>query len=330
MFNFDGRKGRDEESANRPRQWIWSAKESSATIALVAILGVSLLGAHIFVRARSGNILDRQQAVQNASALINKVTGEGLRYYLGNQTSTRYYFCEDQTGVTGYMVLSFQPEIQQDGSWILNGKQIYCPGESIESQETFKVADDLSWYEYKTSLRDLTSGRTVDQELKYEEGYLQGAITVDGIRGLPPSVVSTGSTNNLIMPGLLDFFSSVATYEDYSEDYSKGVILALPKVEYRGNPNDLLHTELLWVQTGGEAPTEVRSSTPDGRCVEVNWLQSDRFQTVFYDKEHQLVWQKDLPEPASYLRQTTRSDLLAKFPEAESILNQVFRITIDE
>jgi len=337
MFNFDGRKGRDEESANRPRQWIWAAKESSATIALVAILGVSLFCAFLLVRVRSGNILeqhqailDQQQAVQNASALINKVAGQGLSYYLVNRTITRYYFYEDEASKkNGYMVLSFQPEIQQDGSWILNGLQIYRPGKSIELQETFMVADDLSWYDHSTTIRDLTLGRTVVKELKYKEGLLQGAYTAsgsDGTSSLPPSVASTDSTNNLIMSGLLDFFSSVATYENYSE----GVILTLPKVDYLGNPKDLLHTEVLWVQPGGDPPPEVLSSTPDGRCVEVNWLQSGIFQTVFYDKDHQLVWQKDLPEPASYLRQTTRSDLLAKFPEAESVLNRVFRITIDE
>ena len=330
MFNFDGRQGHDEESANQPHQWNWATRESSATIALVAILGVSLLSAQMLVRARTGNVLDRQQAVQNAAALISKVAGQGLSYYLGNQTITRYYFHEDENGKNGYMVLSFQPEIQPDGAWILNGRQIYCLEKSIELRETFQVADDLSWYEHKTSVRYLTSGRIEETELRYKEGYLQGAIAFGDTKGakvIPLPMVSTGGANNLIMSCLLDFFSSVAIDEDYSE----GVILALPKVQFRGDPPKLLHTEDLWVRTGGEAPAEVRSAIPNGRCVEVKWLsQSNRFQTVFYDQEHQLVWQKDLPEPASYLRQTTRSEVLAKFPEAEQVLSQMFRMTIDE
>jgi len=328
MFNFDSRKGHDEESANQPHQWNWATKESSATIALVAILAVSLLSAQMLVWARTGKALDRQQAVQNAAALITKVAEWGLSYYLGNQTTTRYYFCDDDTGTKGYMVLSFQPEILQDGAKILNGTQIFHPEKSIESIETFKIANDLSWYESTTSIRDLTSGRTDNTVLRYKEGYLQGAYTVQGADGpklLPLKVVSTESTNNLIMTGLLDFFSSVATNE-----YSEGVVLALPRVIEIAPELKILHTEELWVQSGGEAPAEVQSSTPDGRCVEVTYLQTRRSQTVFYDKDHQLVWQKDLPEPASYLRQTTRSDLLAKFPEAEQVLNQMFRITIDE
>ncbi|MCP4712521.1 MAG: hypothetical protein GY869_28180 [Planctomycetes bacterium] len=336
MFNSDGRKGHDEESANQPHQWNWAAKESSATIALVAILALSLLSAQIFVRVQSGNIIDHPQAIQNASELITKVAEAGLRSYLGNQTTTRYYFCKDETDITGYMVLSFRPEIQQDGSWILNGKQLYYPNESIESKETFKVADDLSEYEITTSIRYLTLGRSEVKELIYKEGLLQGTLkgSVSGTTfSSPASVVSTGSTNNLIMPALLDFFSSVATNNDYPE----GVTLMLPKVEYyRDNPSQLLYTDKLWVHPGGEAPPEVRSSTPNGRCVEVKWFQNQnsqdtrRTQTVFYDNEHQLVWQKDLPEPASYLLPTTRRDLLAKFPEAESILNQTFRMTSDD
>jgi len=329
MFNLDGRKGHDGESANQPHRWTRATKESSATIALVAILGVSLLSAQILVCARTGSALDRQQAVQNGAALIAKVADQGLSYYLGNRTITRYYFYEDDKGKKGYMVLSFEPEIRQDGAWILNGKQIFHPEASVESGETFKVADDLSWYEHKTSIRDLTSDRTDETELKYKEGSLQCIITVrnsEGARAFPLPVAFTGSTKNLIMSGLLDFFSSVGTYQEYP----KGLILALPKVKLQSDPGKMLQTEELWVQTGGKPPDEVFSSTPNGRCVEVKWLQSNRLQTVFYDKDHQLVWQKDLPEPAYYFRQTTRSDLLAAFPEAEPVLNQMFRMTINE
>ena len=126
------------------------------------------------------------------------------------------------------------------------------------------------------------------------------------------------------MPALLDFFSSVAAQEGEDNE----VLLAVPVLRFGGGTRNIVQVDNLRVAPGGAAPAEVEAGIRGGHSVEVEYLEGDRSQTVFYDEEHQLVWQKDLPEPALFYRAVSREELQRAIPEAEQILNRLFRILI--
>ena len=41
---------------------------------------------------------------------------------------------------------------------------------------------------------------------------------------------------------------------------------------------------------------------------------------IYYDERHRLIWQKDLPEPASFIRAVPRGQVVEAFSEAEQML----------
>ncbi|MFC1783323.1 hypothetical protein ACFL02_07025 [Planctomycetota bacterium] len=345
MFNFMGRKKSSDNFSSGPGQGDQAHRQSAATVMMALVLGATLLGAWMLVVGRSGKYQDLkqafeqkqqamleaeehrkqayQQAEEKAAQLIKKVAQQGLVNvnYLGKKPIARYFLMENSSESTGFFVLNFEPTIQQDGSWAINGKQIahYKDG-GMETVDTFSVANDLSSYEFETVMYNLSTGqsRTANQSLS--EGRLSGYFITEEPDKWPFENVDVSGVTNLIMPVLLDFFSSVAALEGDDE----GMVLAFPAVGERR----LVGLDAVWVRRGGEAPEEVKSGIVGGHSVEVEWLTSERFQTIYYDGEHQLVWQKDEPEPESFFRAVTREQLIETFPEAEQILNRLLQIKI--
>lgn len=77
--------------------------------------------------------------------------------------------------------------------------------------------------------------------------------------------------------------------------------------------------------SGGEAPEEVKAGIVGGHSVEVEWLTSERFQTIYYDREHQLVWQKDEPEPESFFARLPGSNCWRHFRRQNRYLIGCYR-----
>ena len=167
----------------------------------------------------------------------------------------------------------------KEGTWIFKGAQvIYDTEKNTDLRETFSVANDLNWYEYNTYRNDPQEITTQN----YKKGYLKGYFQNPSLK-IP--FEAKVEEENMILPPLLDFLSSVAAQENYTE----GVLFALPKVLPDLKSKRILLQQYLWVKKGGDVPQDIVNTTPNGRSVQVEWLPDLHHQIVFYNAEHQLV-----------------------------------------
>jgi hypothetical protein len=311
MYQEDENKAEKDSLLNKWRQGRLAERHEVSIVVLALVLVLCLLAAQIMVSAGTGRI----QAEDNGKEIIEKVSQQGLINTLGRQTITRYYLTRRNGQNTGYWAMIFEPKVLPDGSWVLTGKELtHDIIGHILSQSSFEVADDLSWQSYYNNLQ-ITMGKkraTFIQEYTIDQGVLRYSYTSGRRRSkLPPINVKQWAFVPVL---LVDFFSSLAA-EQAREDGA---------VFYVVNPNvseDLDHIiSDLWVQPGGKVPQEIIDRTPQGRKVEVKWLQSNRFQRIYIDNEHQLVWQKETDPQESIITAVTREELLETFADAEQVL----------
>lgn len=280
-----------------------------ATIVLAIVLLLSLLAAQWMVHAHSGFT----RAVQNGATLIQEVCENGLSYYLPPETTLRYYIIEDQGKPTSFFVTTIERHDSPNGIYELN--EIQFTGQGLPfRREQLTIDNHLIRYHYENQSYQYTQG---------PDGIYMGT-------GGPPIRLASTFPENTIPRQLLDFFSSIAA----SNAYEEGVILDIPEGLVRDRRRGLILTTIaLRVRTGGDIPVDIQQATPHGYSVHVEHVESSTpsedvdsqagvfRQDIYYNSQHQLVWQKDMPSE-TILRLVSPSELIETFPAASAMIRQ--------
>ncbi len=288
-----------------------------ATVVLAGILILCLFSAQILVFFRSGSAKSRDQARDNAQALIQEVSQAGLDHFVGRKPILRYFLVETQGQLDGYAVLAIAPKIQKDNTLVYDGKYLrYTQKEQKFITVNYKTTNDLSFSTYMES--SYTQKYKWTRQIDCRDGFLYEP----ALQGTAGRLKVKG---NFIPPDWLDFFSSLSAGKD---DLSKdGILFSVLVFDEQGR----IAIQECLIKPGGEIPPDVLSGNPHGNAVEVEWKGGNYSQTIYYDPEHQLVWQKDsIPSLEMITRSVSRDQLEKEFPAAIQMLDQKLRVNDDE
>jgi len=308
-----------------------AAQPGMATIVLAVVLVLTIVAAQVMVSARTGHL----PAILNAESLIDTVAQNGLNHYLPNQISVRYYLIEEKGKPTNFSVLIVEPKIQSDSSCVYQIHELnFHPEEYKLKQSWLTVDNQLQWFDYQYKFQDLQSGDTFSLYQKRKNNQWVSYLQV-GMQRIFLQMPNF-STRNLTPLPLLDFFSSLTEEHDAEE----GIYLALPTLTDEGLSQGILDITEVWVKSHGEIPDEVTAAAPDGHSVHVDWYpqtysqnpQHDNpeitHQEIYYDRQHQLVWQKDFPSE-TITRVVAQNELIESFPIAAMIMRKWMNIQLD-
>jgi len=286
-----------------------ASQPGMATVVLAVVLLLTILAAQLMVSAQE----EYSQAVQNGNNLIQQITEKGLSHYLPQQTTIRYYIIEEQGVPTRFMLTIIEPHLQSKPLYEIKEMHFNSQGRSLDYGQLI-IDNHLASYKYETPSYQYSKNR---------RGFFHGNRMIQ---------IPDWSAQNMIPRQLLDFFSSVAA----SENHEEGVVLDIPNDLYpvRGLGYAFDTFRKFWVKPGGEIPPEVRQATPNGYSVHVEPLESRYLfdspdpkpvvtrQDIYYDSQHQLVWQKDVPTDI-LIRSVTPQELIEAFPVAELIIQKL-------
>jgi len=122
---------------------------------------------------------------------------------------------------------------------------------------------------------------------------------------------------------LVDFFSSVALADNQLEQAS----FVIPFFDKRNSYQLKFH-----IRPGGDPPDEIQMYDPAGHCVLVNWPDrissqtgKQEIQKIYYDQQHQLIWQKSVSNGTEIRQAVSKEVLIATYPEAEQKLSILFQ-----
>ncbi len=293
----------------RMREGHYAARPGIATAVLAVVLGLTLIAAQMLVSSQG----IQTQARQNASIIIGNVAARGLSGIL--TPDTRFYLLSSDNKTVGFSAIHFEIGTSPSGQTIISGKELsFRAGNNELSNSEFVIADDLSWHNYKRNytltLDNVPTNLTVRYQCKnnlLRFTLSQGRST----QSLPPLKISR---ENLVPMPLIDFFSSLAADLQGKE----GTFFSFINPDFA-----LTETEPildLQVQNGGKIPKDIKQNHPDGIAVKTQFLQLDRRQTIYYDRDHYLIWQKDQPKPEQIHQAVTRDAILQQFPQAQELL----------
>jgi len=289
---------------------------SKSTLALGAVLVLAVVMAQIMVSGRSGQVRALDEARARGADIIDEVRVNGLAEYLGRKSIVRYYLLESEGRTNGYAAILIEPVIDDDHKLFYRIKDFFARGEgNFRSRSSLVITDDLTEYVY-SSVRQLSTKagvQVVSQKQYFQDGILTG-YSAYGLRKIERAPVQI-ERKNMIPLSLLDFFSSLAGRSPSRED----AIFTLVDFDLAEEMSELAVE--LRISFEAKVPERIVARDPTGAGVKVDWLNHYRRQNIYYDQEHQIVWQEDLPEPSSVMRAVERAEVEKAFPEADQILN---------
>lgn len=293
-------------------------RSTSATVALSVILVATIIVAKAIVVERSGALI----AQENAATLTEHISEVGLEQILGRYPLEMTYLFEKDQKPIGYGVYLLESEVDRDGKLSYVGKELVYRSDFEElSYSVFSVANDLSRFTQKKTIRRVSAGTHHVMLQAYRDGVLGGQVQVgQRLYSVAPYRVDEPG---LIAPFLIDFFSSLGLRENYSE----GVAFLLPKIARQSESSWVFHLEKNWVQSSDEIPSAVVDAAPGGQGCSIETAQlsaSNISQTLYFNDEHQLVWQRIRSGQGGELvfRAVDRRDILNHFPDALEILDR--------
>lgn len=293
-------------------------RQPAATTVLALVLLLTLLGAQVIVWARSGRLI----AERNAGKLIKEVAEQGLSHYLGRKPIVRYFLIESNGETVGYDAVYIEPQLDKDGKIVFRGSELHYSRKHERRQEaSFSITDDLSQYTYtKLSYNYRTNQRSITIQ-RFMDGQLVGVNATGQRQQMTPEEYLP--TNNLAPPPLLDFFSSMSALQSGK----RGAVFSLPIVSGDARSRRLINFIGFWVRPGGEVPGQFRLDYPYGRTVKVELPGAHGSQTIYYDEQHQVIWQLTVDPEGTIETMTAvaRDKLVAEFPRAEGELDQWLR-----
>ncbi|MBN2209870.1 MAG: hypothetical protein JW709_00605 [Sedimentisphaerales bacterium] len=301
---------------------------TTATVVLGGILIAGVLGAYLFVLKNAG--LD--QAWEDGLTLLEEISDKGLDSYLGRTPRRQYYLLEEDGQTIGFAVAVLEPKLEEDNRLFYLGRNlIYQHGdedhEVMEHEGAFRVANDLKTFESNTLVRDTNGGML--EQMAYREGELQVRLR-DSLGRQQQLIVPRREDTILVCPGMEDIISSISL----SQNFSHGVSFELPMIHLTGKGPQVVFQQC-WVMESNEASPDMIASD-SGRAAKARWYVHNilnNVQQLYYDEEHQLLWQRDDVDPPRIRRAVTREKLLEVIPEAQRVLRRWFdteRDTMDK
>ncbi|MCH9022757.1 MAG: hypothetical protein IID32_08315 [Planctomycetes bacterium] len=304
----------------RWREGEWSRSSTASTLVLAFCLAATLLSAFALVLDRSGMRVARQ----NGREMIQQVRQRGLEKYLGHAPLVMYYLLKEDNQARGYGALYLHRNLK-GGQVVYQGRELFrYPSLKREVRTVFTVTNDLAEYDYSKEIQNIQTGLSVElSKHSYREGVLKG-LFFDGRRGIPILPIQPMG-ENFVPVFLLDFFSSLSA-KNFPKKGAAFSFALLERIRYNQPP-----FQECWVQAGGEIPSRISENQSRGHGVTVNWnpngqpsdLQSRGLisQTIYYDMNHQLIWQKSVTENSvSIQKAITPEELDRLFPGSKQIL----------
>ena len=272
----------------RWREGELARSSTASTVVLGICLAATLLAAFALVADRSGILVARQ----NGSEVIQQVRQQGLDTYLGQSNQVMYYLLEEDNQANGYRVLYMHRDVK-------NGRVVYkelwhYPSLGLKIHTLFSITNDLSEYDYSK----VTQNNQKKVSFAKHE-YRNGELFNGRRREFIPQ-----DGNNIVPVFLLDFFSSLST-RDFPK---KGAAFSFALLDQ--DRNKKIFFEECWVQSGGKISEKIKATLPKGRLVTVNWNPSDPTsqglisQTIYYNMNHQLIWQKSITATSEEIQRT--------------------------
>ncbi|MBN1766512.1 MAG: hypothetical protein JW860_14755 [Sedimentisphaerales bacterium] len=288
---------------------------ASSTIVLAGILAATLIAAQILVMARSGH----RRAKNNATALIRKVVEDGLDAYI-TQSSKNYYLLEENNQIAGYAVIAMDVMEKDNDNNVFQGKELYKQlHDDTDLECTYLVNNDLSRFTYK-----LTSGNNrlqISQKKTDDDTWL---VNYSNSYQVIPEFKFIQDSSNFIPSALLDFFSSLV---GQAKNLNDGAAFSMVDLSLFEKTYILIDC---WVTSGGDIPDEIQEKFPAGHCIQVKW-SSNLIQTIYYDEDHQIIWQKNENNLTDLqMKRVTPQELIKIIPESKNRIKQWFQKNYSE
>ncbi|MBN1846139.1 MAG: hypothetical protein JW810_10685 [Sedimentisphaerales bacterium] len=309
MTRFDDETTKPDSLLKRWRDGRLSNQSQMATVAMALVLVGTILAARLLVHARSG----RLEAIENTCSMLEKLRNEGIGAYLPNEVAVRYYIIETDGKEQSFSVELNRPD-KQNPQWFVFEGMDFDPKEQILKRHRLLIETHLREYEYRIHTQALAGGQVEIYYQKYAAGSLAGYYQLGLRRILLKNPQLPGYA---IPPPLLDFLSSVGI----QKADENGVLLAVPMITKNGLEYRQFEMVDAWVRPTGQTPESLATEFPGGRSVHVDWPPGDHTQEIYYDGDHQLVWQKDLPAN-SVRRKVSRAELVERFGVAQTLIPQ--------
>ncbi len=303
----------------------WSRNPGIATGMLLIFLLLTVLAAQMLVWKHEGQSGERsrqnedlrlriREGRRRGGQIVEQICRVGLSSdrYLGREGQVHYYLVRESGKPTGFSGYSLQPRLASSGI-TFSGKEMRLDlSGRYRLQTECEFSEDLSKYRYTQHILGNRGGITVHQ--LYADGVLRVFLPRRPVQSL--RVESVLESPCLIPPFLLDFFSSVAAQQETAGEISLTVV---QPSENPRNPTGLDWLDCL-VRPGGEIPKAIAEKTPEGLAIETLWPErliygEPHVQTVYYNRQHQLVWQED-SQFGETIEMVTRDELAQENPEA--------------
>lgn len=264
-------------------------------------------------------------ARKNGREIIQQVRQQGLDNYLGITPQVVYYLLEENSQAIGYGALDLRQNVNDDQG-VYQGRELwYYPSHQRKISTLFTVTNDLAEYNYSKKIQNIQTGLPVGwSKHSYRNGVLKG-LYFDGRHGIPIIPIQP-MADNFLPVFLLDLFSSLSA----KHFPKKGAAFSFAFLEYiRYNQPPFKEC---WVQAGGKIPSRIKETQSRGHGVTVNWNPNGQSsdpqsqglisQTIYYDMNHQLIWQKSITATSvSIQRATNPGELERLFPGSKQILD---------
>jgi len=285
-----------------------AARAHIATIVLAGILAGTLLGAQALVLVREGNI----KARENGAKVIKEINSQGLSSFLGLEPITRYYLLEKNGQLNGYAILSLQPMRNLNNSFVFQGRELYCyPDKDLRKVSSILVPNDMNNYSIQEKIEYQKKNFFISTNQQFDDGKLK--VQYYNTYGMRQPISLDVNQDYFIPAPLLDVISSVATTGDSNK---KGVIFAIADISLLATRSGTILAECL-VKPGGRVAHEIQDKDPAGHSVTVKWLGHEKTQTIYYDSQHQILWQEDhFDSETSTIRAVSRGELEKAFPQS--------------
>jgi len=241
----------------------------------------------------------------------------------------RYFgvICWKRTTNPWGTILSQDIDPQENNGVFLRGKELRVhPEKKQRTERTYRIHTDLSQYQVDEESQDLDT--KLFERIRHNYGL--GALRMtyyNNLRRKPQQLIRTVNKKNFIPFFLVDLFSSVAAQSPYGAD---GVLFSMADANILRDYHQSLYLDCR-VQPKGQIPRAIRKSMPEGNSVRVIWGNGRHRQNIYYDSDHQIVWQQDLiGSSASTMQAVSRTELVKRYPQADQELDDWLRIQEDE
>lgn len=293
-----------------------AAGRVTITLVLALVLLVGLACAQLLVYLRGGF----GRAVEAGTLVLKDVAQKGLDTFLGRQPLMRYYLLQEGGQNVGFALSIVEPEINKEGAIIYRGRELVIHENTGERREyAFSLANDLSWYQYSDVVHAQGRKAIMGNFQDYRQGRLECKV-LDAQGRFTVIPVSKNFNENLVCPPMVDFFSSLVL----SREAAVGGVFSVAQImdlDVRGHLG-MAYMDI-WVSAGKDVPEEIKALVP-GREAQTHWSSqgADLYsQSIYYDMNHQLVWQLDHVKSPQVRRQVAQEELRHLYPQAQSLLD---------